>query len=347
MSCARLPGALPKPTLDPLNSRMKWGIAMDIEHQRKKGRDILKEVIGAAYLERRDASTNDFNRPLRQFSETYAFGDIWARPGLPRKIRSMLCMAMLTAMGKPAELRLHNIVGRGERIRPDLRPMDADLGDDLKRLAKTMDLTEGGRRPLGLVGRGVGVAIANPGELPISTSIVRMHYDGSVTVLCSTVEVGQGLHTVLAQIAAEELGIEHTRITVISPDTRFGPYDWSTGSSRGTTRRWTTAPVATPRSTAARHSEASASQPATMPDPPKSAHGLMIRSRRWARQCSTRSTRSPSTSDSPATSLLVHGSTRSTRLSSSPDSTARHAGSWRRRMWHRSARVWPGPWSRV
>ena len=59
------------------------------------------------------------------------------------------------------------------------------LGDDLKRLAKTMDLTEGGRRPLGLVGRGVGVAIANPGELPISTSIVRMHYDGSVTVLCS------------------------------------------------------------------------------------------------------------------------------------------------------------------
>jgi CO/xanthine dehydrogenase Mo-binding subunit len=61
-----------------------------------------------------------------------------------------------------------------------------------------------------------------------------MHYDGSVTVLCSTVEVGQGLHTVLAQIAAEELGIEHTRITVISPDTRFGPYDWSTGSSRGT-----------------------------------------------------------------------------------------------------------------
>jgi CO/xanthine dehydrogenase Mo-binding subunit len=134
----------------------------------------------------------------------------------------------------PIELRLHNIVGRGERIRPDLRPMDADLGDDLKRLAKTMELTEGGRRPVGLIGRGVGVAIANPGELPISTSIVRMHYDGSVTVLCSTVEVGQGLHTVLAQIAAEELGIEHTRITVISPDTRFGPYDWSTGSSRGT-----------------------------------------------------------------------------------------------------------------
>ena len=80
---------------------------MSIEEQRNNGRAILGEVIGKTYLERRDASTNDFNRPLRQFSETYAFGDIWARPGLERKVRSMLCMAMLTALGKPEELRLH------------------------------------------------------------------------------------------------------------------------------------------------------------------------------------------------------------------------------------------------
>lgn len=77
------------------------------EKQRETGRAILKEVLGDTYFERREASTNDFNRPLRQFSETYAFGDIWARPGLPKKTRSMLCMAMLTALGKPAELRLH------------------------------------------------------------------------------------------------------------------------------------------------------------------------------------------------------------------------------------------------
>ena len=80
---------------------------MDIEDQRKRGRKILGEVIGQSYLERRDATTNDFNRPLRQFSETYAFGDIWSRPGLTRKVRSMLCMAMLTALGKPEELKLH------------------------------------------------------------------------------------------------------------------------------------------------------------------------------------------------------------------------------------------------
>lgn len=80
---------------------------MDIKDQREQGRKLLAQVIGPDYLARRDASTNDFNRPLRQFSETYAFGDIWSRPGLPLKVRSMLCMAMLTALGKPEELRLH------------------------------------------------------------------------------------------------------------------------------------------------------------------------------------------------------------------------------------------------
>lgn len=80
---------------------------MDIEEQRKNGRALLGQVIGNEYLAKRDASTNDFNRPLRQFSETYAFGDIWSRPGLPLKVRSMLCMAMLTALGKPHELEIH------------------------------------------------------------------------------------------------------------------------------------------------------------------------------------------------------------------------------------------------
>jgi 4-carboxymuconolactone decarboxylase len=80
---------------------------MVADNQRENGRKLLKEMLGDAYFEKREQSTNDFNRPLRQFSETYAFGDIWSRPGLPKKVRSMLCMTMLTAMGKPAELRLH------------------------------------------------------------------------------------------------------------------------------------------------------------------------------------------------------------------------------------------------
>jgi CO/xanthine dehydrogenase Mo-binding subunit len=153
---------------------------------------------------------------------------VWATESLMDEIAGELDMDAL-------ELRLMNIAQRGDLIRKDLRPMDADLGDDLKRLVKVMDETERTRRFEGVVGRGLACAIANPADLPISTSIVRLHYDGSVTVLCSTVEVGQGLHTVLAQIAAEELGISTDLVTVISPDTRFGPYDWSSGASRGTT----------------------------------------------------------------------------------------------------------------
>ncbi len=80
---------------------------MTRDEQRRQGREILSEVIGADYMKKRDASTNDFNRPLREFSETYAFGDIWARPGLPRKVRSLINLGMLTALSKPAELKLH------------------------------------------------------------------------------------------------------------------------------------------------------------------------------------------------------------------------------------------------
>jgi CO/xanthine dehydrogenase Mo-binding subunit len=63
---------------------------------------------------------------------------------------------------------------------------------------------------------------------------VRLHYDGSVTVLSSMVEVGQGLHTILAQLVADELGVAVDAVVIASPDTRFGSYDWSSGASRGT-----------------------------------------------------------------------------------------------------------------
>ena len=74
---------------------------------RETGRRILGEVLGADYLAKRDASTTDFNAPIREFSETAAFGMLWSRPGLERKTRSLLCLAMLTALNRPNELRMH------------------------------------------------------------------------------------------------------------------------------------------------------------------------------------------------------------------------------------------------
>lgn len=78
-----------------------------MSQKREQGRAVMQEVLGKDYMDKRDAATNDFNTHIRLFSEENAFGDIWSRPGLPRKVRSMLCMAMLTALGKPAELRIH------------------------------------------------------------------------------------------------------------------------------------------------------------------------------------------------------------------------------------------------
>ncbi len=69
----------------------------------------------------------------------------------------------------------------------------------------------------------------------VSEAIVRLHADASVTVLASTVEMGQGARTVLAQIAAEVLTVPLERITVAIPDTAVTPYDQTTSSSRSTT----------------------------------------------------------------------------------------------------------------
>ena len=75
--------------------------------KRDVGRQLLMKIIGKDYFERRDASTNSFNQDLRRLSEEYCFGEIWSRPGLPPATRSLLCIAMLAALGKAGELRLH------------------------------------------------------------------------------------------------------------------------------------------------------------------------------------------------------------------------------------------------
>jgi carbon-monoxide dehydrogenase large subunit len=67
-----------------------------------------------------------------------------------------------------------------------------------------------------------------------SSAVVKLSEDGSVEVLTSTVDMGQGSNTVLAQIAAEELGVNVEKVKIISPDTDVTPYDHGTASSRST-----------------------------------------------------------------------------------------------------------------
>jgi len=75
--------------------------------RRETGREILREVVGQDYFDKREASTNSFNAEARRLSEEYCFGDIWSRPGIERKTRSLLCVATMIALNRQHELRIH------------------------------------------------------------------------------------------------------------------------------------------------------------------------------------------------------------------------------------------------
>jgi 4-carboxymuconolactone decarboxylase len=73
----------------------------------KKGLEIRKAVLGEKAVERSLTSATDFSAPLQQLVTEYCWGNVWARPGLDRRIRSFLNLAMLTTLNRSHELRLH------------------------------------------------------------------------------------------------------------------------------------------------------------------------------------------------------------------------------------------------
>ena len=72
-----------------------------------KGLKVRREVLSSEYVDARMAELDDFSKELQELATTYAWGEIWDRPGLPRKVRSMLCLAMLSALNRPHEIRTH------------------------------------------------------------------------------------------------------------------------------------------------------------------------------------------------------------------------------------------------
>lgn len=73
----------------------------------ESGLEIRRAVLGADYVDNAVANADDFTRPLQELVTTYCWGDVWGRSELDRKTRSMLNLAMLTALNRPHELRLH------------------------------------------------------------------------------------------------------------------------------------------------------------------------------------------------------------------------------------------------
>ena len=162
----------------------------------------------------------------------------------------------------PVELRRRNLLAPGDTLIAGKRPLDADLVADLDAIvcaldghaaerdaaersaagcgaagpAADRDASGGAASEAGVRrGRAVAVTASDAGASPISTAQVRMHADGSVTLLVSSTEMGQGSRTALAQIAARELHVPLEAVAVGQSDTRFTPFEWTTGASRTTT----------------------------------------------------------------------------------------------------------------
>lgn len=72
-----------------------------------RGLEIRKSVLGADYVENSLKSADSFNRPMQELTTEYCWGYVWGREGLPKKTRSMLNLAMISALNRPHELRIH------------------------------------------------------------------------------------------------------------------------------------------------------------------------------------------------------------------------------------------------
>lgn len=72
-----------------------------------RGLEIRKAVLGAEFVENSFKTADAFNMPMQELTTEYCWGYVWGRDGLPRKTRSMLNLAMISALNRPHELKMH------------------------------------------------------------------------------------------------------------------------------------------------------------------------------------------------------------------------------------------------
>ena len=73
----------------------------------ERGLEIRKSVLGAEFVEKSFAAADDFNKPLQELVTEYCWGAVWGRETLSRQTRSMLNLAMISALNRPHELKMH------------------------------------------------------------------------------------------------------------------------------------------------------------------------------------------------------------------------------------------------
>ena len=144
---------------------------------------------------------------------------------------SIMDMAAKSLKMDRLEIRLKNIPKRGEIFIHGEKPCDGDWAEGLTKAAKAIDWDS----PLPKNrGRGLGIGVKTPAPATVSQAMVRMHHDGSLTVLVGTTEMGQGARTVMVQLASDAMDIPMERISIVNGDTGVVPFDSVTASSRST-----------------------------------------------------------------------------------------------------------------
>lgn len=132
----------------------------------------------------------------------------------------------------PLEFRLLNVVEEGTTYATGERLHSVGLRECLEKAAARIGWQD---PPVGkFTGKGIACMHKSTGTPSSSAAIVKLNEDGSAVVLTSAGEIGQGVATILAQIASEELGVDMERLQVSRPDTDLTPFERSTSSSRNT-----------------------------------------------------------------------------------------------------------------
>jgi 4-carboxymuconolactone decarboxylase len=73
----------------------------------ERGLALRKQVLGAEYVEKSMAAADSFSMPMQELSTEYCWGHVWTRPGLALRDRSLINIAMISALNRPHELKLH------------------------------------------------------------------------------------------------------------------------------------------------------------------------------------------------------------------------------------------------
>jgi len=163
--------------------------------------------------------------------------------GTPHVILAYECQMdrIADALGMdPLEIRLKNVIADGDLSHTGEKMVAVGVGECLRRVSEAVGWKPGSTPPRIDLGdgryRSLGIACGWKGSMRhfATQATVRIAEDGSVEVNCSSVDMGQGLSTVLAQIAAQEIGVSLDKVKVRRPDTFITPFDRTTSASRGT-----------------------------------------------------------------------------------------------------------------